>query len=329
MMFTLSEITSYKCTGEQLINHFISIAKGERTTHEKCRKTLRLDKCSPKAVQETTAAGTQELTRNKSIRLSAPINKPSLLKHQDSIITAANRSARKSRLTSNQSVLILDSIRLCDYTKNSRHTSGEALPAVNFSKRPSWSENDIQKVSEKVQRVNKTRPFVENMVDDTSNIKNIKIEHLQPSNLEIFDIGILFWQMLIRQKPFQTPGDKKLIKCLIKEFAQPEFSDGIPKNLKKIISSCWEASPKFQPNTDNLVKIFEGQIVDKEYLILLDEYLNNLQNEVDKLRAGEYVFINFGEKSLSGSYSKEKNRIYLILLVLVIFGMVVFILAYN
>ena len=51
----------------------------------------------------------------------------------------------------------------------------------------------------------------------------------------------LFWQIIIRQKLFQTKNDKEMFQCLEKDFVKPEIDIRVPKKLRKMILSCWES----------------------------------------------------------------------------------------
>ena len=138
-------------------------------------------------------------------------------------------------------MIILDNIRLCDYTKNSRKLNHGPIGA-----------------SIKTGLCQNLAPALGPSRSGSSHSLNkVKIEHLQPMSSDMFELGILLWQILIRQKPFTTVADKKLIRCIIREFAQPHFSERVPKILKKIITSCFETSIKYQASCEEVNKRLE------------------------------------------------------------------------
>lgn len=286
MEYGLNEMCSYACSARQLIKHFINIAEGKKTTHSGCEKTLKLDASGnnvPILLDFIDQPVSSKPTLNKE-RQSFAEGKPvspfqrwqrkgtkNVKKFSDSVRSNFGRSrstekstertrrqstieileaddvfepennkisdpkspsqlvdsmvpVKKRNLTYNHSLIITNHMRLCDF--NSRVTLARGLQKAKINA-------DLE---------------------GTPNIKQVKIEHLQPTNLDSFDIGILYWQMLFRQKIFQTPTDKKLFKSLISDFVRPDIPEEVPKNLKKLILACWETQPKYRPTSIDLVK---------------------------------------------------------------------------
>ena len=258
---------------------------------------------------------TRQLTPYRLIKKSDIISKNDL-----DLITSQQKS--KNEIYQNN-LLVSDDIRLCDFVKrdvplseiekiwNKPDTSSSCSPDTPLRK---LGQNSDEKTVHKNEEGDEKPVMVQ--------LKPINVEHFQSNTIEAFEIGLLFWQIVIRQKLFQTKNDKKMFQCLVKDFVKPEIDVRVPKKLRKMILSCWES--QIEPSSSHklqaeFVEKLKDMKNDPDFMQHLQDYLNYLDgNFVIENHEKERILVNFQPMTISSAIYNRRSVVYLVVLVVVL-----------
>jgi serine/threonine protein kinase len=82
---------------------------------------------------------------------------------------------------------------------------------------------------------------------------------------DIFSFGILLWELVTRQIPFDHLDRDFDIINAIKKGQRPTIPDECPKVLKDLIPRCWKQDPSHRPGITEIIKVLEDEDNKKEF----------------------------------------------------------------
>ena len=75
---------------------------------------------------------------------------------------------------------------------------------------------------------------------------------------DVYSFGIILWELLSFKKPFVGYGLDKFYDQVVNNGVRPNVDSKWPKDLKDLISSCWDAEIGKRPNFQEIVAILEA-----------------------------------------------------------------------
>ncbi|XP_029170810.1 mitogen-activated protein kinase kinase kinase 7-like [Nylanderia fulva] len=74
---------------------------------------------------------------------------------------------------------------------------------------------------------------------------------------DVFSWGIILWEVLARQKPFDDMGGVSAFRIMwaVHVGQRPPLIEGCPKPLENLMTRCWQKIPEARPSMDEVVRI--------------------------------------------------------------------------
>lgn len=89
---------------------------------------------------------------------------------------------------------------------------------------------------------------------------------------DVFSWGIILWEVLSRQQPFQDIESTYSIMWSVHSGRRPPLIEGCPKPIEILMTSCWDKLPANRPPMKDVVEImqylckfFPGDDVELDY----------------------------------------------------------------
>ena len=77
----------------------------------------------------------------------------------------------------------------------------------------------------------------------------------QPSpSMDMYSYGVVLWEMLTRQIPFETQPDDSIIMTAIREGAREQIPEACPESWRDIIQTCWHQNGATRPSSATVLE---------------------------------------------------------------------------
>ena len=92
-----------------------------------------------------------------------------------------------------------------------------------------------------------------------------EISRKEPYNesVDIYSFGILLWEMLANEKPFEEYTSNMFQVLVATMGDRPKIDDSFPDSMTLIITRCWSQNHKERPNAFELHELMEHAVNDQ------------------------------------------------------------------
>jgi serine/threonine protein kinase len=76
-----------------------------------------------------------------------------------------------------------------------------------------------------------------------------------PLMVDIFSLGIFFYELLTGQRPYGDTEQLKVQETILRDPAPGLLPDSLPRHLKFCLHSCWDLEPSRRPNSEQIYQM--------------------------------------------------------------------------
>ncbi|OHT09262.1 hypothetical protein TRFO_21914 [Tritrichomonas foetus] len=124
---------------------------------------------------------------------------------------------------------------------------------------------------------------------------------------DVYSYGMILYEISEVRQPFRKVPERE-VKELVKSGVRPDFkNDKTPKNLKTLITKCWNSDPSLRPTFEEIILILStGEALFKDANIkLIKEFWSKISNELSNFKPDELPPPKVSKKKILDEVKKQ------------------------